>query len=83
MGCGVADAGRQLRGDELDDIGARAGQAGISMEQVEEHYNRKVPLGRQCMPEDVANAVVYLVSDLASYITGCSHLVDGGQEMRA
>jgi enoyl-[acyl-carrier-protein] reductase (NADH) len=26
---------------------------------------------------------VYLVSELASYITGCSHLVDGGQEMRA
>ena len=32
--------------------------------------------------DDVANIVVFLVSDYASYITGCSHLVDGGQEMR-
>jgi sorbitol-6-phosphate 2-dehydrogenase len=64
-------------------VRARAGQAGSPVEQVEDYYNRKVPLGRQCTPEDVANAVVYLVSDLSSYITGCSHLVDGGQEMRA
>lgn len=64
-------------------IEARAKNAGITPEQVEEHYNKRVPLGRQCQPEDVANAVIYLVSDLSSYITGCSHLVDGGQEMRA
>jgi NAD(P)-dependent dehydrogenase (short-subunit alcohol dehydrogenase family) len=38
----------------------------------------KVPLGRLGRPEDVANAVVYLASDLASYITGSSLTVDGG-----
>ncbi len=78
--------GNVIRGSGIwneEYVRARAGQAGITAEQVEEYYNRKVPLGRQCTPEDVANAVVYLVSDLASYITGCSHLVDGGQEMRA
>jgi len=64
-------------------IKARAESAGIPVEQVEEYYNRRVPLGRQCLPEDVANVVLYLVSDLSSYVTGCSHLVDGGQEMRA
>jgi len=63
-------------------IRARARQLGIKPEEVEEYYNKQVPLGRQCYPEDVANLVVFLVSDLASYITGCSHLVDGGQEMR-
>lgn len=63
-------------------IKARAEHAGVSPEEVEEYYNKKVPLGRQCNPEDIANMVVFLVSDLASYITGCSHLVDGGQEMR-
>jgi sorbitol-6-phosphate 2-dehydrogenase len=78
--------GNVIRGSGIwsqEYVRARAGQAGITVEQVEEYYNRKVPLGRQCTPEDVANAVVYLVSELASYITGCSHLVDGGQEMRA
>jgi NAD(P)-dependent dehydrogenase (short-subunit alcohol dehydrogenase family) len=38
----------------------------------------KVPLGRLGQPEDVANAVVYLASDLASYITGSALTVDGG-----
>ena len=38
----------------------------------------KVPLRRLGSPADVANAVVYLASDLASYITGTSLVVDGG-----
>lgn len=37
-----------------------------------------VPLGRIGQPEDVANAAVYLASDLASYVTGESLIVDGG-----
>lgn len=38
----------------------------------------KVPLGRLGTPADIANAVVYLASDLASYVTGASLVVDGG-----
>jgi 3-oxoacyl-[acyl-carrier protein] reductase len=38
-----------------------------------------VPLGRLGTPEDVANAVTFLASDEASYITGASIIVDGGQ----
>ena len=37
-----------------------------------------VPLGRMGQPEDVAAAVVYLVSDEASYVTGLELAVDGG-----
>ncbi len=37
-----------------------------------------VPLGRIGRAEDVAGAVLYLVSDQASYITGASLSVDGG-----
>jgi sorbitol-6-phosphate 2-dehydrogenase len=76
--------GNVIRGSGIwspEYIQARAKQAGIKPEEVAEYYIKKVPLGRQCEPEDVANVVVFLVSDLASYITGCSHLVDGGQEM--
>ena len=36
------------------------------------------PLGRLGTPEDVANAVVFLASDLASWITGQALAVDGG-----
>ncbi|MFN0027483.1 MAG: SDR family NAD(P)-dependent oxidoreductase [Acidimicrobiales bacterium] len=36
------------------------------------------PLGRLGSAEDVANAVVFLVSDLSGWITGASLLVDGG-----
>lgn len=40
-----------------------------------------VPLGRAGQPEDVANAVCFLVSDNASYITGQVVNVDGGMVM--
>lgn len=38
----------------------------------------KIPLGRCADPEDVANAVEFLISDKASYITGFTIRVDGG-----
>jgi len=59
-----------------------AAKLGIAPDKVVEHYVSKVPLGRECTAEDVANLVVFLASEKASYITGCLHLVDGGQEMR-
>jgi NAD(P)-dependent dehydrogenase (short-subunit alcohol dehydrogenase family) len=37
-----------------------------------------VPLKRIAAPEEVANTVLFLVSDLASYMTGSSLVVDGG-----
>jgi 3-oxoacyl-[acyl-carrier protein] reductase len=40
-----------------------------------------VPLGRLGTPADVANAVLFLASDEASYITGTTIIVDGGQTL--
>lgn len=40
------------------------------------------PLGRVGRPDDIAGAACYLLSDLASYVTGSTLTVDGGQDMR-
>jgi NAD(P)-dependent dehydrogenase (short-subunit alcohol dehydrogenase family) len=40
------------------------------------------PLGRIGQPTDIAGATVYLLSDLAQYVTGMTLTVDGGQDMR-
>ena len=37
-----------------------------------------VPVGRAGQPEEVAETVLYLLSDAASYMTGSDVLVDGG-----
>ena len=37
-----------------------------------------MPLGRAGTPEDIANAVTFLASDKASYITGITLRIDGG-----
>lgn len=38
-----------------------------------------IPMGRLCWPIDVANAMLFLASDEAEYITGISLAVDGGR----
>jgi 3-oxoacyl-[acyl-carrier protein] reductase len=40
---------------------------------------KSIPLGRLGAPEDIASAALFLASDEASYITGTTIIVDGGQ----
>lgn len=43
----------------------------------------RIPLGRATAPDDVADAIMFLLSDDASYLTGSALLVDGGQSLQS
>ncbi len=47
-------------------------------EKTVEEWRKAIPLKRGGSPEDVANACVFLASDMSSYITGQTLNVDGG-----
>lgn len=49
----------------------------ISEEQLEENKKR-YPLGRFGKPEDIAYAIIYLLSDASSWVTGHTLVIDGG-----
>ncbi len=50
----------------------------VLSEDIKEGYKKQIPMGRFGSPEEVANVVLFLVSDLASYITGEVIHVNGG-----
>ena len=54
---------------------------GLSVEEVNKHYEGQVPLGRGCRYDDVTNLVVFLASDASSYMTGQALNITGGQVM--
>jgi len=49
---------------------------------IEDHMARTVPMGRLGRPEDGANAILYLASDEAAYVTGVCISVDGGKAIQ-
>ena len=56
----------------------RARAQGISVEQLEDFYRKRNILGASILPEDVAEAVLFLASDRSAKTTGCTLTVDGG-----
>ena len=57
----------------------QASKLGLSEAEVSERSLRNVPLHRLGRPEELADAVVFLAGDCASFITGTALAVDGGE----
>jgi len=53
-----------------------------ALQQNEEHYLKRIPLSRIADPAEIADVVVFLASDRASYMTGATVNVTGGMLMR-
>ena len=48
------------------------------IERMRAQLNREIPLGRIGQPDDIAKAVVWLLSDESAYVTGSQLVCDGG-----
>jgi NAD(P)-dependent dehydrogenase (short-subunit alcohol dehydrogenase family) len=71
---GLTETGRVAEG-----LAADARLAGISVDEARKRSVGRIPIGRLASPEEVADAVLFLASSRASYITGVTLSVDGGQ----
>ncbi len=65
--------------DRLIELAAHgAAASGRTEQQVEQGWIEQIPLGRLGRPEELADAIVWLGSERASFVTGQTILVDGG-----
>jgi NAD(P)-dependent dehydrogenase (short-subunit alcohol dehydrogenase family) len=72
----------QVDTEMMGDLFTRFGELrGVTPETVREEFEGRIPIGRLASPEEVASVFVFLASDLGSYVTGQSIIVDGGQQV--
>src|SRR5207302_11051604 len=66
--------------ERLNELAAtRALAANVDVRDIHEKWSEEIPLRRLARPEEIADAIVWLASDRASYVTGQTILVDGGR----
>jgi 3-oxoacyl-[acyl-carrier protein] reductase len=72
---------RTERLEELADVAAQ--RTGLSKEQVFASWEAMIPMARIGEPHEIADAVTFLCSAAASYVTGTTLAVDGGLAVEA
>ena len=66
--------------ERLDQLAAAAAERrGIDVEQIRAAWRASVPLRRIAEPSEFAGPVLFLASELASYVTGTMIAIDGGR----
>jgi len=63
----------------VEGFAAAARLANISVDEARRRSVARIPLGRMASPSEIADAVLFLASARAAYITGVSLSVEGGQ----
>ncbi|MBL7063401.1 MAG: SDR family oxidoreductase [Anaerolineae bacterium] len=77
-----APLGIRVNGVAPGEVDTPMGASALYDDEILQAYLRLIPLKRIAQPEEIAQAVLYLVSDAASYVTGVVLPVDGGIMLR-
>lgn len=68
-----------MRTERVEELAkSLASSRGVSPQEVVQGWESQIPMGRLGRPEELADLVVFLASERASYITGASISIDGG-----
>ena len=58
-----------------------SGMDNVKYDQFKEHSKTTHPIGRIGNPKEVADLIVFLASENASWITGVTYSIDGGRQL--
>ncbi len=50
----------------------------VNTPEIYDQFVKTVPMGRHAQPNEIVGAAVYLASDMSSYVTGDTIVIDGG-----
>lgn len=84
----ATELGPEIRVNAVNPVVSPTGfiRSALGVDQLDEHASAamtaNVPMGRMAAPQDVANAIFYLASDKASFLTGVCLDVDGGRSIQ-